>query len=413
MTSGRRSAPQRFWLNHLLALGRKKVSWFALLVWFVAIATPATKPASAQAQDELEIRVAVEREAEQVVVGSSTPAVLKDEAGRVLAQLPAQKAFALDAEAGRLIVNTAQDQVPAGLVWVEPSDGGYVYIGDSWYRGKALVVPTGQEALTAVNYVNLEHYLYSVVGAEVPTNWPLEALKAQAVAARTYALYQRQNSANSVFDVGDTTSWQVYGGLAEETNTTQAAVNETRGQVLIHNGRIIDAVFHACAGGHTENVEDVWINPLPYLRGVPAYDESIPDCQWSRTFTTAELSEKLSGVGTVRALNIQNQTASGRIVNVQVVGDSGSRTMTGEEIRRALGLRSAKFAVSAPRLAQLASAGNTQSVPTEFLFEGRGYGHGIGMSQWGAYSMALRGGNYQQILNHFYTNTSLARIQVQ
>ncbi|MBE9177027.1 SpoIID/LytB domain-containing protein [Oculatella sp. LEGE 06141] len=412
MTSGLRPASQLLpWMK--LARFGKKSWWAAMLLWFVAIAELTVGTAPARAQEELEMRVAVERGVEQVTVGSSTGAILRNESGQVLAELPAQKAFVLDADVGRVIVNTAQSQQPAGLVWLEPSDGGYVYIGDKWYRGRALVVPTGQEELTAVNYVDLEEYLYSVVGAEVPTSWPIEALKAQAVAARTYALHQRQTSANEVFDVGDTTSWQVYGGLSEEAVSTQMAVNATKGQVLTYSGRIIDAVFHACAGGHTENVEDVWRNPLPYLRGVPAYDADVPACQWSRNFTAAELSNNLPGLGNIIAIVPQSQTASGRIVRMEVRGDAGTRVMTGEEIRRALGLRSSKFRISAPRMAQIASTGGGPTVPTDFLFEGSGYGHGLGMSQWGAYTLALQGSTYQQILNHYYTGTALARIQIQ
>ena len=122
----------------------------------------------------------------------------------------------------------------------------------------------------------------------------MEALKSQAVAARSYALFHRQNDANTVFDLGDTTAWQVYGGLEKEAPSTRAAVDATQGQVLTYQGQIINSVFHSCAGGYTENVEDVWSSPLPYLRGVFSPDRDLPACRWNAvSFTASEMSQRL------------------------------------------------------------------------------------------------------------------------
>jgi stage II sporulation protein D len=273
-----------------------------------------------------------------------------------------------------------------------------VFIGDQWYRGRTLIVPTSG-GITAVNYVSLEHYLYSVVGAEMPTSWSPEALKAQAVAARSYALYQRQHSANPVFDVGDTTTWQVYGGLEKEAPSTRAAVDATKAQVLTHQGQIINAVFHSCAGGHTENVEDVWSSPLPYLRGVPAV-----------SFTASEVSEQLGYRGTISSLEVQRHP-HGRVISVIVDGTDGVITLEGDDVRDRLGLKSTLFTIETEPN-RVASAGN---VPTSarFSFSGSGNGHGVGLSQYGAYKLAQQNWNYQQILLHYYTNVTLAKIQVQ
>jgi stage II sporulation protein D len=376
----------------------KHSGWLTLLLWIVAIAP---------VQAALEFRVAIEQDVGQVKVGSSTDAVLRDAAGQVLADIPAMNAVVAEAKDGKVAVN----QLHTNQLWVEPSsESGYVFIGDRWYRGRTLVVPTAG-GITAVNYVDLEQYLYSVVGAEMPASWSLEALKAQAVAARSYALYHRQNGANSVFDVGDTTAWQVYGGLAKEAPSTRAAVDATKGQVLTYQGQIINAVFHSCAGGYTENVEDVWSSPLPYLRGVPSPDRDFPECQWPAVaFTSSELSEQLGYEGTITSIEVQRHP-HGRVISVIVDGSDGVMTIEGDDVRDRLGLKSTLFTVT-PELNRVASAGNV-ATSGQFQFSGSGNGHGIGLSQYGAYRLAQQNWNYQQILLHYYTNVALAKIQVQ
>lgn len=377
----------------------KKSWWITLLFWLVAIA-----PARA----ELELRVAIEQDVGDVKVGSSTEAVLRDGSGQVLAQIPAMNAVVAEAKDGRVAVN----QLQTGQLWVEPAtEDGYVFISDRWYRGRTLVVPTSG-GITAVNYVPLEQYLYSVVGAEMPPSWSLEALKSQAVAARSYALYQRQNSGNTVFDLGDTTTWQVYGGLEKEAPSTRAAVDATQGQVLTYRGQIINAVFHSCAGGHTENVEDVWSSPLPYLRGVPSPDRDLTECQWSPvTFTAHELSDQLGYDGTISSVTVQRHP-HGRVISLTLEGTAGSMVVEGDDVRDRLGLKSTLFSIDSER-GQIASAGNVPSTPTGFQISGSGNGHGIGLSQYGAYKLAQQNWNYQQILLHYYTGVSLAKIQVQ
>jgi stage II sporulation protein D len=386
-------------LMQFVARQGKKTWWLTLLLWAVAIAPAQAEP--------LTLRVAIDQDVSQIKIGSSTDATLTDGAGQALAPIPAMNAVMTEAKEGRVSVN----QLQVNQACIEPSNGGYVFIGDRWYRGSTCVVPTSG-GLTAVNYVDIEQYLYSVVGSEMPTSWSLEALKAQAVAARSYVLYQRQGGANAVFDVGNTTRWQVYGGLEEESASTRAAVDATQGQVVTYNGQIIDAVFHSCAGGRTENVEDVWTSPLPYLRSVDSPDADAPNCRWEKTVSAEELNQHYSDVGTILNLAAEKVTAGGRIVKIRLEGSDGSRTIDGDDLRDALGLRSAPFQITV-QMGQVASAGNVTSAPTAFQFTGQGYGHGIGMSQWGAKKLAEQNWNYAQILLHYYTGASLARISVQ
>jgi stage II sporulation protein D len=189
---------------------------------------------------------------------------------------------------------------------------------------------------------------------------------------------------------------QVYKGLNSEYTTTHAAVQSTRGQVMTYNSQPILAVFHSSSGGHTENVEDVWMSKLPYLRGVVDYDQSAPVFQWSKSVSASQMGN-MWGVGNVRQLVPQKLTPQGRVVSMRVVGDRGSATVSGDRLRSSLALRSTLFTATA-------SGGQIQ-------IYGRGFGHGIGMSQWGAYGLASQGVNYQQILSHYYQNARLSLVQ--
>jgi stage II sporulation protein D len=387
-----------------LVLSQGKRSWWlGLLIWLIA----------APAQAALELRVAVERDASQVQVGSSTDAVLKDVgSGKEISQIPAMNAIVAESKSGLV----AFSQYQAGAIWVEPSNGGYVFVGDKWYRGRVLVIPT-DGGLTAVNYVDLDQYLYSVVGGEMGSRFPMEALRAQAIAARTYALYQRQTSANDVFDVGDTTAWQFYDGLTKESAETRAAVDSTSSLVLTYNSQIINAVFSACSGGHTQNSEDVWTSALPYLRGVEDYDLTFPQglekCQWTVPISAQKLKDAVSGIGDITGFTTE-PLANGKITRIKFVGENGERTLTGSQMREALGLRGIPSRIDVTQTQQVASAGSrVPVVPSEFQISGGGYGHGIGLSQWGAMGMAQAGNNFQQILLHYYTGVQLAKLEVQ
>ena len=372
--------------------------WGSLFIWWLFLIAPAAA---------LEMRVAIEENVGSVTVGSNTTAAVRNSDGQVLGQIPAMGAFTAEAESSGVAV----DQWFDDQIWIEPSEGGFVYIGDRWYRGRTLLVKTSG-GLTAVNYVDLEHYLYSVLGGEMSGSWPQEALKAQAVAARSYALYRRQTSATPVYDVGDTPTWQVYKGLVDEAPGTISAVNATAGQVLTYNGQIIEAVFHSSSGGHTENVENVWSQPLPYLRGVPDFDEGAPVYRWVTELSASEVSNRISGVGNVLSFVVESTTPTGRIQSIRVVGDAGEKSLRGNELRNALGLRSTLLFSISPEIGQVASADGVPG-PSVFRFEGGGFGHGLGMSQWGAHNMAQQGHTYNQILTHYYTGTALSQIDVQ
>jgi len=367
--------------------------WLTTLLWMVM--------ASVASAAEVELRVAIEEDTDQVKIGSSTAAIVKDANGQVIGELNPMDGFT--AKSDYYGVSLAQWR--AGQLWIEPENDGLVWIGDRWYRGRLLVMPT-DEGITAINYVDIEHYLYSVVGGEMIPSWPLEALKAQAVSARSYALYHRERTADNIYDVGNDTFWQVYGGVQDEYVSTQQAVDATQGQILAYDGSIIEAVFHSSSGGHTENVEDIWSEPRPYLRAVPDYDQQAPVYQWTEVFTLADIGELTEGVGNVISITPQEKTPQGRVRTLKILGDQGEKVITGRELRRILGLRSTLFTI------QPMNAGDKATGASSFQVQGRGFGHGLGMSQYGAYAMASQGSTYQDILRHYYTDAYLARVRV-
>jgi stage II sporulation protein D len=365
-------------------LERSRKGWgFAVITWLFLIA-----PATA-----LELRIAVKDEVSQVQIGSSTDAVIKDSSGQAMGSLEGMNGYSALANNGTINLQNFQGE----QLWVEPENDGYIWIGDRWYRGRTLLIPQGNELL-AINYVDLEEYLYSVVGAEAVPSWPTEALKAQAVAARTYALHKRAQVSHPLYDLDTTTNTQVYRGLETEYRSTHAAVDATAGQVMTYNGEIILAVFHAASGGHTENAGDIWSSTLPYLQGVIDYDQGTPAYQWRKSFSSQELADLIEDVGTVEEMIPERTTPRGRVVTMKIVGDLATKRMSGADLRKMLGLRSTLFQV--------------QANGGYFQISGRGFGHGVGMSQWGAYNMARQGQDYRRILAHYYQNTIISQIEV-
>ncbi len=377
----------------LRQLMKTRLGFVTLLCWLTWLSPAAAK----------ELRIAVQEGKSQIAVGSSTPAQIFDGSGKQLGELPAlQGYFASPAENA---INFADQQ--AWRILVKPTEGGFVYIGDLWYRGSVSLIKTGK-GVTAINHVDLEDYLPSVVGKEVIASWPQEVLKAQAVASRSYALYRSQKTAGELFDLGANQTYQVYNGVAGEQGSTLAAVQATAGQVVQYQGKTIEAVFHSNSGGRTENSENVWSSVIPYLRSVQDFDQGTPKYQWNQIFSAAEMKQKLPGIGNIISIKPLGQTSTtGRITNVSVVGDNGTRTLTGRELRKELGLKSTLFEVKSQPALVASQSGS--SAPKSFQITGKGHGHGLGMSQWGALKMAEMGKTYEQILQHYYKGTTLAK----
>jgi stage II sporulation protein D len=366
-----------------LLLNRPHTWIFSCFLWMICLI-----PAQA-----LELRVAIQKNVSSVKIGSSTTAVVKDNTGQKIGELSSMAALAAQPDEGKIVL----DRLQGTEITIEPTNNGYVWIGDRWYRGTTHLVLNGS-SITAINNVDLEQYLYSVVGAEAVSTWPIEALKAQAVAARSYALYKRKTESNNLYDLDTTISTQVYKGLDTEYTTTHQAVNSTAGQIMTYDNSVILAAFHSSSGGHTENVEDIWTSPLPYLRGVVDYDQEAPVFEWNKDFLLDQFSGLLGiGIGKIKTAIPEEVTPQGRVVTMKIIGEKGETEVTGAKIRQVLDLRSTLFRI--------------QANGDRIVVHGRGFGHGLGLSQWGAYHLAKQGVYYNQILAHYYQNARLTQFK--
>lgn len=290
-------------------------------------------------------------------------------------------------------------EVPNGDAMVQSDQG--------WYRGNLVLWPNSAHGFSVVNEVSMEQYLYSVVPSEMPASWPMEALKSQAVAARTFALSHLEQDPKRRYDLTATTASQVYQGVKAEHPNSIRAVEATRGEIMTYQGRPILAYFHSTSGGRTENGADLWANQ-PYLKSVPDVDQASPKYTWHEQLSQEEVQKRLQqglnlDLGNVISLEPKTYTGSGRVKTLSVLGTRGQREVDALKFRSALQLNSTFFNVGAiSSLGELIRKPDLQEIPTAFQFAGRGWGHGLGMSQWGARQMALDGYAYHEILAHYY-----------
>ncbi len=214
--------------------------------------------------------------------------------------------------------------------------------GEGSFRGNFVAVASGGD-LYLVNQLSLDDYVQGVIPNEMPSSWPLDALRAQAVAARSYAL--ATDAGGDIFDQYDDTRSQVYGGLSTETSATNKAVRKSKQQVATYNGDVIAAFFFSTSGGRTENVEFGFPGavPVPYLKSVrDPYDDASPNHRWKETFTQAQMQSKLGALvkGRLRKIVVTKRGVSPRIVFANLVGSKGTTKVTGADLRLQLGLRS-------------------------------------------------------------------------
>ncbi len=358
---------------------------------------------------EMRVRIGIADGVESVRFAASTPARILDAQGRHVASMTAMEAWSATASGHLQLIGPTGKALalpsPCRIVPADATGIPLVFIGDRWYRGD-LELRVMEGRIVGVNHVPLEEYLYGVVPAEMPSNWPLESLKAQAVAARTYAVANRGRFGSRGYDLKPTVASQVYKGAAAETSLSNTAVNATRGQVVTYNGKVIRAYFHASAGGYTESADAVWGESLPYLRPVPDFDQNSPKYAWHRSFSATEIEQALSkighDVGDVLRIEPVQRAYSGRVTKVRVTGTRGSQEIAGEPFRHAIGLFSTLWNVLG--LPQASTS------PSSFAFAGRGHGHGLGMSQWGAKGLAEKGYPYAQILLHYYPSAQLSML---
>lgn len=269
------------------------------------------------------------------------------------------------------------------------------------------IVRVKREKLNTIEKVPLEKYVIGVLSGEMPTTFPMEALKAQAVAARTYVLRKIEYAKEQEYDVVDTVANQVYynndelkerwkDDYEEKMNRIQKAVLDTRGEYLTYQGEIAQAFFFSTSTGYTENCEEVFQESLPYLRSVKSdWEEDIsPVFEDSKTFTLEEFYQKLNlDANSNFSIQITDRTSTGRVRTLNING----KDFKASDVTTALGLRSSFFEI--------------QKNEEQIVIHTKGFGHGVGMSQYGAYGMAENGSNYQEILKYYYQGIEIQKIE--
>ena len=308
---------------------------------------------------------------------------------------------------------------------------------DRSFRG-TIEIAASEQGYSVINRVSLEEYLYVVVPSEMPGNWPMEALKAQAVAARSEAMNKLGRHKKEGFDFCSEVHCQSYFGAEKETDATNSAVDQTRGLVMTSGGKPIDAIYSSACGGHTQGNIFGDAEPISYLQGVVDADAlpmefplspyelegwldgpprgiycDVPQYQasgnfrWVRIYSAGEMDEllgKKESIGDIRKVLVTRRNDSGHVEEVEIKGSRSSFTVKKElVIRKAFGnLRSSMFKVEIKY--------DTRGEPEQFIFYGGGFGHGVGLCQAGACGQALAGKDYRQILKHYFHGVEFEKI---
>jgi stage II sporulation protein D len=279
-----------------------------------------------------------------------------------------------------------------------------VSVNGKRYRGILEVMPA-EKGLLVVNELPLEDYLVGLINCEISSQWPMEAIKAQAVVARTYALYQKGARTGATYHLESSVLDQVYDGCEIEDGRAARGVRETEGEVVTSDGRIIQSFFHSNCGGHTEAAENVWAFPLPYLQGVRCeYCSTAPSLKWEQTLPLRKLESLLKAGGIqisgLRDIRCGGKNPSGRITDLTLVSGRGEQqVLPAVKFRKIIGytvIRSTNFSVRI-------SGGDA-------VFTGLGYGHGVGLCQWGARQRAMDGFSHREIISYYYPGTKIRKM---
>lgn len=397
--------------------------------------TPVATPTPGLPDREPVVRVGLISDSTEALVSAWTAFDVR--AGeRTLASSPADEAWTFRTAADGDIEGRSQsgNSLPraAGPLRVVARDDGPVVIGGRAYRGEVLILPRAEARITVVNVVDLEQYLFGVVPREIGARpvEEIEAIKAQAIAARTYAVSSLGARDALGFDVHATILDQVYGGLADEDSIVNRAVRETRGEILTHASRPILAYYSSTCGGRTAAIEQSWPwrAPQPYLKSVSdmvpgtdvAYCSTSSRYHWTTSWTRDQLVEVLgetlkahTGLASVSAEPVRDiaitGTNDGGRVTVRLIAGGRDYQLRADSVRWVLRPPSGSGILNSSRISSIRPTSANGQI-TSLDIEGGGWGHGIGMCQVGAMGRARAGQTYRQILTTYYTGAEIRRL---
>jgi len=347
------------------------------------------------------VRVRVAHEAEELKLESESACDIHDaDTGGMLGKK-------VPLPSGTMIVPVEEGVSLGGKIYatdrmrVSPSGGEKLMLNGTRYRGEMDLARTGTGLLDAVNRVGIEDYLKGVLPREVHYFWPFAVLKAQAISSRSFAVYQVLRRKKRSYDLTADTFSQAYGGMDSERWRTTRAVEATRGRILSFRGRVFPAYFHSCCGGHTQDALRLWDEDVEPLRGGRCvWCRWTPHFRWQKRVSAKIILEALQdkGYGIRRIDDIKEgaRDVSGRLEYVRVRAGNKWFDVDTKDFRSALGrkiLKSAKFRV--------------RKYPGFYLFSGYGWGHGVGMCQWGAFGLSVRRWNTERILEQYYPGAEI------
>ena len=295
---------------------------------------------------------------------------------------------------------TVNGRTISALIAASPS---VLRVNDKGYRGVVEIMP-GDKGVLVINELPLEEYLVGLINCEISSSWPIEAVKAQAVIARSYAIYQKAARKNAPYQLESSVMDQVYEGSDIEDSRAARGVRETAGEVLTFDGKIIQAFYHSNCGGHTEASENVWGMALSYLSGVDCkYCLDAPSLKWEQSIPLKKLESSLRNggyqVSGLKEIVAGSRNRSGRLQEIILVTAKGRVTVSAVNFRKAVGytvIKSTRFDV--------------KTTGDEVRFAGSGYGHGVGLCQWGAKQRAEDGFDYREILSYYYPGVKLEKV---
>ncbi|MFH1190541.1 MAG: SpoIID/LytB domain-containing protein [Candidatus Omnitrophota bacterium] len=296
-------------------------------------------------------------------------------------------------------------ELKMGGIKVSAEGKAKIYVGGRLFRGDVDIIRKENGKLMLINHIGLDDYLYGVLYHEVSHRWPMEVLKAQAIAARTFALYQARQNRMQPYDLRSDIYSQVYGGSTSERWSTTMAVNVTKDKVLVYDGDLLPAYYHATCAGSTEDSSSMWKVDMPPLRGVVCnFCSQSPHYKWTKEIPLWSIEEKLREngykTGKIVSVTVLSKNKSDRAAKMEIRDNAGvSIVLTGKDFRQIIGpneLRSTKFDLSVKY--------------GSLIIDGYGWGHGVGMCQWGAFGMASQGKKADEILKYYYPGAEITAI---
>jgi stage II sporulation protein D len=355
--------------------------------------------ADGRSDDGPRIRVAIARNSPSLKLKTSAKVYVQAVATGQKYLLLENAAYDIKASAGDILVAGQRLSSPIKLLSMDGQER--IRLGGNLYKGDILLKAAAGDKLDIIEYIPLEDYLYGVLPVEMSPDWPLEALKAQAVASRTYAL-RNMNPAKD-YDVTDGSDMQVYNGTTRVNSRIIDAVNATRGEVLKYKGKLITAFFHACCGGHTASVRSAWgEDVIKPLYGIPdPFCAESSHYHWELYVPAGDLLKFIQAQGStalkIKSVRIYRKDNSGRALTLRFTTDRGTMDAEVTDLRKRLGTY------------EFRSTLLTRITPVKggYEFSGRGWGHGVGMCQDGARAMAMKGRPYKKILHHYYPGAAI------